>query len=228
MTLRNGFFLAHDATPGIPVSASGGIFMRSFKTGKGTELPLLDLRGKPYLQVAHRLVWFREDHPDWGIETSIIEMTEEHSVAKAVIRDQAGKVMSTAHKQENKRGFADHMEKAETGAVGRALAMCGYGTQFAPELEEGERLADAPVESPRPAPKVSSFSNEPVDFRRQAAQRKASPAQINMLKAKSRAMKLSEDDLISIVRENCDGVTDLREIPFEAVNVVVHALDNRI
>jgi hypothetical protein len=49
-----------------------------------------------------------------------------------------------------------------------------------------------------------------------------------MLKAKSRAMKLSEDDLISIVRENCDGVTDLREIPFEAVNVVVHALDNRI
>lgn len=73
---------------------------------------------------------------------------------------------------------------------------------------------------------VSQFE-APVDFRRQAAQRKASPAQINMLKAKSKAMKMTEDNLIEIVRESC-GVTDLREIPFEAVNVVVHALDNRV
>jgi hypothetical protein len=38
------------------------------------------------------------------------------------------------------------MEKAETGAIGRALALIGYGTQFcADELDEGDRIVDAPV-----------------------------------------------------------------------------------
>ena len=31
-------------------------------------------------------------------------------------------------------------------AIGRALAMCGYGTLQAPEFDEQERLADTPVE----------------------------------------------------------------------------------
>jgi hypothetical protein len=42
--------------------------------------------------------------------------------------------------------FSVYIEKAETGSIGRALAMCGYGTLQAPEFDEQERLADAPVE----------------------------------------------------------------------------------
>ena len=42
--------------------------------------------------------------------------------------------------------FLHVVGKAETGAVGRALAMCGYGTLQAPEFDEGERIADAPLE----------------------------------------------------------------------------------
>jgi hypothetical protein len=49
-------------------------------------------------------------------------------------------------KKETEIGFPDYMEKAETGAIGRALAMCGYGTLQAPEFDEQDRLADAPVE----------------------------------------------------------------------------------
>jgi hypothetical protein len=126
--------------------------MQSFKTPNGTELPLLDMRGKPYLQVAHRLVWFREEHPDWTIETEL--KTEKDSAqARAVIKDASGRIMSTAHKFEDRAGFADFREKAETGAIGRALAMVGFGTQFcADELDEGERLADSPVTPVRVAP----------------------------------------------------------------------------
>lgn len=118
--------------------------MREFKTPKGTTLPLLDLKGKSYLQVAHRLVWFREEKPDWSIETEIVEGPGS-CTAKATIRNSESRVVATAHKHEDKQGFADYREKAETGAIGRALALCGYGTQFAPELEEGERLADSPL-----------------------------------------------------------------------------------
>lgn len=115
-----------------------------FRTEKGTELPLINLKGKSYLQVAHRLVWFREDHPDWAIETEIHSISESEALIRAVIKDAAGKTVATAHKSESKAGFGDFIEKAETGAIGRALAYCGYGTQFTEDLDEGSRIADAP------------------------------------------------------------------------------------
>ncbi len=119
--------------------------MTKFKTPKGTEIPLLNLHGKDYLQVCHRLVWFREEKPDWSIETFPVELKEESTMFKAEIKDPSGRTIATAHKYEDKKGFADHKEKAETGAVGRALAMVGYGTQFAPEFDEGARIVDAPI-----------------------------------------------------------------------------------
>ena len=65
---------------------------------------------------------------------------------KAIIKDMTGQVIATARKKETEIGFPDHIEKAEAGAIGRALAMCGYGTLQAPEFDEGKRIADAPVE----------------------------------------------------------------------------------
>jgi len=123
--------------------------MKTFKTPAGTVLPLMNIKGKDYLQVAHRIVWFRETFPEWGIETHLVQLGQDHCLAQATIRDQAGKVVATAHKFEDRKGFPDFIEKAETGALGRALALCGFGTQFcADELEEGKRLADSPI--PRP------------------------------------------------------------------------------
>lgn len=126
---------------------------KSFKTEKGTELPILNLKGKEYLQVAHRLVWFREEHPRGTIRTTMVaqggEGKDEFAVFRAEIMidtDKGPMLVSTAHKKETLGGFADYIEKCETGAVGRALALLGFGTQFAAdELEEGNRLADAPL-----------------------------------------------------------------------------------
>lgn len=119
--------------------------MNTFKTKKGTELPVMSLKGKDYLQVAHRLVWFREEREEWTIETSFLELNENFAIAKAIISDQTGRVKATAHKREDQKHFADYMEKAETGAIGRALALVGFGTQFAPELDEEDRVVDSPI-----------------------------------------------------------------------------------
>jgi hypothetical protein len=65
---------------------------------------------------------------------------------RAVVTDGKGG-RATATKSENAASFPDFIEKAETGAVGRALAMLGYGTQFTgDELNEEHRIVDAPVE----------------------------------------------------------------------------------
>lgn len=121
-----------------------------FKTPKGTELPLLNLKGKDYLQVAHRLVWFREEHPDACIRTTLLSVNDDQTLAQAEIHirakdEKSFELRATGIKRETKKDFPDHTEKAETGAIGRALALMGFGTQFAIELDEGARIVDAPV-----------------------------------------------------------------------------------
>ena len=106
---------------------------------------MMKLKGKDYLQVMWRLVWFREEKPLWSIDTAMQEADADHAVFKAVICDENGLIKSTGHGSESKKDFGDFLEKAETKAVGRALAMLGYGTQFSPELDEGERIVDSPV-----------------------------------------------------------------------------------
>lgn len=109
---------------------------------------LVTLKGKSYLEVKWRLVWFRQEHPGHGVQTTIVHFDDKLAVVKATITDPNGIVLAQAHKQEQPQHFPDYLEKAETGAVGRALGYLGYGTQFAPEFDEGERIVDSPVTPP--------------------------------------------------------------------------------
>lgn len=121
-------------------------------TKAGTVLPLLKLKGKDYLEVKYRLVWFREEHPTWAIETSFVSIEDRSACARAVIKDDQGRVVATSHKKETAANFPDFIEKSETGSIGRALALIGYGTQFcADELDEGERIVDSPAARSAPA-----------------------------------------------------------------------------
>lgn len=149
--------------------------MKTFKTPKGTELPLRDMKGKDYLDVPYRVQWMREEHDDWGIETSFLQLTEKVAIAHATIRDGAGRVLAQATKTETPGGFADYVEKAETGSVGRALAFCGYGTQFAQELvdEDENKVVDAPKEGRPHLPSDSEFASEAQVKRLTAIQLKA-------------------------------------------------------
>ena len=104
--------------------------------------------GRTYLPVSARIVWFRQEHPDWSIETEAVEINHEkqYAIFRARICDGDGKLMATGTKKEDVKGFGDYIEKAETGSVGRALALCGFGTQFSPDLDESSagRFADSP------------------------------------------------------------------------------------
>ena len=115
---------------------------------------VIQLKGKDYLQVQWRLVWFRYDHPDWDIDTqmTMYDAESKHAIFRAVVSDADGKHRASATGSECARDFTDFIEKAETKAIGRALAILGYGTQFVgDELDEGDRLADAPVDNGRPS-----------------------------------------------------------------------------
>ena len=122
---------------------------------------LIKLKGKDYLEVRWRLVWFRQDHPEGRIDTELIEHTvgkngDPNAVFKATVSyetvDSFGnRVIASAasHGSEEKSDFGDYLEKSETKAIGRALAALGYGTQFTDEHDfggENGRVVDAPTE----------------------------------------------------------------------------------
>lgn len=121
--------------------------------------------GREYLPVAYRLVWFRDEHPDWGIDTRPVLLDVEKGIAvfQANVYNSEGRLLASGTKMETARGFADFVEKAETGSIGRALGVLGYGTQFAPEFDEGERLADSPLPLNGRAPGTRTGKTRPTE-----------------------------------------------------------------
>lgn len=154
----------------------------------------MQLKGKDYLPVAPRLAWSNDDR-DSGriiplstggallIDTELLyygpvtvpSKRGDYQTMEAVCRsmvqllDQNGETVkrATAHKRETASNFADFVEKAETGSIGRALAAIGYGTIQSLEFEEGEKespidgemgpaVVDGPVAAPAKASSTSS------------------------------------------------------------------------
>jgi len=111
---------------------------------------LTKVGGADYLEVKWRLVWLREVHPDAAVSTELVSYTEREAVVRAMVSIPDGG-SATGYGSEQPGDFRDYLEKAETKALGRALAALGYGSQFCRDHEFGARegrLADAPVTRP--------------------------------------------------------------------------------
>lgn len=152
---------------------------------------LIELKSKQgaqeYLPVQWRLVWFREACPQgeivtelitldpdretqeegyaWNNETrrseKVIKRAKGYAMFKATIKDGKGGI-ATGYKSEKAASFSEYAEKAETGAIGRALAALGYGTQFAPDLDEQHRIVDAPVDRGTPSNDSNTHERTPI------------------------------------------------------------------
>lgn len=110
------------------------------------------------------------------------------------------------NKAECAANFSDYKEKAQTGAIGRALATLGYGTQFtADEFDEGHRIVDSPVDRP-PAPASESRngqSNGSTTSARPDATANASNSQAGASSTTPESEVITQEQLNSI-RKLCE------------------------
>lgn len=113
-------------------------------------LPLRKLGTAKYMDVKYRVLWFRSDNPATSgslrLETELVELNLDKNFAmfKATIfTTTRNQVIATGHGSETKSDFGDFVEKAETKAIGRALALAGYGTQFTDDFDGP--VVDSPV-----------------------------------------------------------------------------------
>jgi hypothetical protein len=101
-----------------------------------------------YLEVKWRLVWLRTVHPDAELDMQLMtHPSEPEAIFKCTIVIPGGGKAS-GWGSETPSDFGDYLEKAETKAIGRALAALGFGTQFAPDHEFGAArgtVVDSPV-----------------------------------------------------------------------------------
>src|SRR5919205_3707311 len=141
------------------------------------------------LEVKWRLVWFRTEHPDGEIETEMVSHDGTTAVFRARVRIPNGG-SATGWGSESADDFRDYLEKAETKALGRALAALGFGTQFAPDFEFGaaeSRVVDSPIEI--------SGTRGRRETRPETEVNPATPRQIKFLYAIAREVGLSEEEL---------------------------------
>jgi len=133
---------------------------------------LTKVSGRDYLTVQWRLVWLRSEHPLAKIETELVKLVEGGAIFRATITlppvavdrvdptngslegYESWSATATGYGSETAADFGDYLEKAETKAIGRALAALGFGTQFALDFGGDEppagRIVDSPVQRPAP------------------------------------------------------------------------------
>ena len=136
---------------------------------------MLQLKGRDYLTVQSRLVWFIRDQRTlimaglgvvpFVVRTELIEIDRERGWAhfKTYVRDVLGNE-ATMYGSEAAKDFPDFAEKASTKSLGRALLSLGYGTAAAQEMDEGDRVVDTPVER-RARPEQQAAQRSPTPLR---------------------------------------------------------------
>lgn len=150
------------------------------KSGAPTELInyVVLYEKNPYMLIPGRLLWFRHKHPKGQVVTHALEISREYAAMRAEVCSEAGYVLASGHGtgMPQARKFGDtHAEKAETMAIGRALAMAGFGLAALgfhsdSEFDLGDRLDVAPARRDEvpPSPAIPPWEAALADALRKA------------------------------------------------------------
>jgi hypothetical protein len=182
-----------------------------------------NIKGKDYIEVKWRLVWFRADNPNGRIDTELL-LTEPAIVFKATIYNNDGIVIGTGHgnaptfNQGSGTWKGREIEKAETAAIGRALAVAGFGTQFAEEMDDDDYLADTPLDRQQSQP--SNVTQMPSGGQSQTTAKSGFTEPTNLIATKMSNGKTPKPFMV------IEGVTVWSREPFRKLKFSEETIDS--
>lgn len=97
------------------------------------KLQTIPIKGKNYVEVHTRIIYFRESghYEKWSLTTEIIDLNVNWVVMRAIIKDETDRVIATGtafeRSDSNNINKTSYIENAETSAWGRALGNLGIG-----------------------------------------------------------------------------------------------------
>ena len=170
---------------------------------------LSKVSGNDYLEVKWRVLWLRQLYPNASINTELVSHEDQVAIFKATVRlpdevDEHGTLMAsggsaTGWGQEQYGDFRDYVEKAETKALGRALAALGFGTQFCQDFNFGadqNRVVDAPVDLRRQQQRrQQNGPQQQVQQGGNASEQPATARQHTFIESMARELGISDDAL---------------------------------
>lgn len=113
---------------------------------KKEDMKTVDIKGKSYVEVNQRILYFRDNYPEGKILTSIESMVDGVCVIRAEIYV-SDQLVATGHAYEKEGSTfinkTSYLENCETSAVGRALGIFGIGidTSIASSEEVNNAIA---------------------------------------------------------------------------------------
>ena len=150
--------------------------MAKFKT--------INIHGSDYVMVKERLIFFRENYPNFRLISEVIQLDEKHCVIKAVVLNDQNIAIATGIACEvngsSNINKGSYVENCETSAWGRALGNMGIGIEtdiasaeemanriVKPELSERDKKAKEAaktiVEDEEPLPPPNDEAAEIID-----------------------------------------------------------------
>lgn len=101
-------------------------------TDKSLKSKAISIKGKDYVLVADRIIYFNEKYPTGSVTTEIVRYESKQVIIKATIKPEvdSSRIFTGYSQAIEGEGFINKtsaLENAETSAVGRALAMMGIG-----------------------------------------------------------------------------------------------------
>ena len=129
------------------------------RTEINERLKKVNIKGKPYVEVAQRVQGFWEIFPNGRIATDWLRLEDEQCVCQASIWD-GDKLLAQGTAWEQRKGninTTSYVENCETSAIGRALGNAGIGSvqsiASADEMAHAmgqQAVAAAPAKKPEP------------------------------------------------------------------------------
>jgi hypothetical protein len=182
-----------------------------------------------YLEVKWRLVWLREAHPDATIDTELVSHDDGMAVFRARVAIPGGGSAS-GWGSEGYNDFRDYLEKAETKALGRALAALGFGTQFCPDFDFGAdrgAVVDSPIDfASTRGRRMAEGQPDNGDRRVASLNQPVTPRQLKFIQAIAREKGLSDDELNGEI-ERVYGKATVAELDRRDASAFIDRLQSR-